>query len=179
MPLFPNFRKFWLNGKRPQITLGSSSLSGLLFLSGGPRCKQKQKRGRTQDNYCLQTSFSNIKVRPKNVNYAQVFEVTGAPLSRARSPDKLSCKSENGVGDKGDTFKARRIRAKSHTRALRPSIFWKGIKKLGSEPFTFYTSPLSPLSFHVSGVCNFLTAVISSCSYLCNGKPLWCRCRCR
>ena len=40
----PNFRKFWLNGKRPQITLGSSSLSGLLFLSGGPRCKQKQQQ---------------------------------------------------------------------------------------------------------------------------------------
>ena len=84
-------------------------------------------RGRAQDNYCLQTSSSNIKVRPKNVNHAQVFEVTGAPLTRARSPDKLSLKSENGVRDMGDTFKARRIHARiQHTlrfRALQPPIF--------------------------------------------------------
>ena len=98
-------------------------------------------RGRAQDNYCLQTSFSNIKVRPKNVNHAQVFKVTGAPLTRARSPDKLSLKSENGVRDMGDTFKARRIHARiQHTlrfRALQPPIFWKGIKKLGSKPSLF------------------------------------------
>ena len=144
---------------------------------------RNNSRGRAQDNYCLQTSFSNIKLRPKNVNHAQVFEVTGAPLTRARSPDKLSCKSEDGVGDRGDTFKARRIRARIpytlRFRALQPPIFWQGIKKLDSEPSTFYTSLLSPLSFHISGVCPFFTAVISSCSYLCNGKPLWCRCRCR
>ena len=75
----------------------------------------------------LQTSFSNIKVRPKNLNHAQVFEVTGAPLTRARSPDKLSLKSENGVRDKGDTFKARRIRARIpytfRFRTLQPPIF--------------------------------------------------------
>ena len=98
-------------------------------------------RGRAQDNYCLQTSFSNIKVRPKNVNHAQVFEVTGAPLTRTRLPDKLSLKSENGVRDKGDTFKARRIRARIpytfRFRILQPPLFWKGIKKLGSEPSLF------------------------------------------
>ena len=55
---------------------------------------RNNSRGRAQDNYCLQTSFSNIKMRPKNVNHAQVFEVTGAPLTRARSPDKLSLKLE-------------------------------------------------------------------------------------
>ena len=121
---------------------------------------RNNSRGRAQDNYCLQTSFSNIKLSPKNVNHAQVFEVTGTPLTRARSPDKLSCKSENGVGDKGDTFKARRIRAKIpytlRFRALQPPTFWKEIKKLGSEPSTFYISLLSPLSFHVSGVFPFL-----------------------
>ena len=147
MPLFPNFRKFWLNGKRPQITLGSSSLSGLLFLSGGPRCKQKQQWGRAQDNYCLQTSFSNIKVRPKNVNYAQVFEVTGAPLSRARSPDKLSCKSENGVGDKGDKFKARRIRAKIQYTCLTTVNFLKGNQKTGFRTFHFLYQPSKPSIF--------------------------------
>ena len=82
---------------------------------------------RAQDNYRLQTSFCNIKVHPKNSNHAQVFEVTGAPLTRARSPDKLSCKSENGVGDRGDTFKARRIRSRIpytlRFRALQPPIF--------------------------------------------------------
>ena len=118
---------------------------------------RNNSRGRAQNNYRLQTSFSNIKLRPKNVNHAQVFEVSGAPLTLARSPDKLSCKSEDGVGDKEDTFKARRMRAKIpytlRFRALKAPIFWKGIKKLGSEPSTFYISLLSPLSFHVCGVC--------------------------
>ena len=98
---------------------------------------------------------------------------------------QTSCKSEseNRVWDKRETFKVRRIRAKIPCmlgfRASKPPIFWKGIKKLASEPSTFYTSFLSTLSFHVSAACPFLIAVISSCSYLCNGKPLWCRFRCR
>ena len=97
----------------------------------------------------------------------------------------MSCKSEseNRVWDKRETFKVRRIRAKIPCmlgfRASKPPIFWKGIKKLASEPSTFYTSFLRTLSFHVSAACPFLIAVISSCSYLCNGKPLWCRFRCR
>ena len=83
------------------------------FLSFGPSFSlwrttlqtEKTVEVRAQDNYGLRTSFSNIKVHPKNSNHAQAFELTGAPLTRARSPHKLSCKSENGVGDKGDTFK--------------------------------------------------------------------------
>ena len=104
-------------------------------------------RGRAQDNYCLQTSFSNIKVRPKNVNYAQVFEVTGAPLSRARSPDKLSCKSENGVGDKGDKFKARRIRAKIPYTRLTTVNFLKGNQKTGFRTFHLLYQPSKPSIF--------------------------------
>ena len=152
------FSKVLVEWKAPTNYLGK-------FLSFGPSFSlwrttlqtETTVEIRAQDNYRLQTSFCNIKVHPKNSNHAQVFEVTGAPLTRARSPDKLSCKSENGVGDRGDTFKAHRIRARIpytlRFRDLQPSIFWQGIKKLDSEPSTFYISLLSPLSFHVCGVC--------------------------
>ena len=122
------FSKVLVEWKAPTNYLGK-------FLSFGPSFSlwrttlqtETTVEIRAQDNYRLQTSFCNIKVHPKNSNHAQVFEVTGAPLTRARSPDKLSCKSENGVGDRGDTFKARRIRARIpytlRFRDLQPSIF--------------------------------------------------------
>ena len=108
---------------------------------------RNNSRGRAQDNFCLQTSFSNIKIRPKNVNYAQVFEVTRAPLTRARSPDKLSCKSENWVGDKGDTFKARRIHAKTPYTRLTTVNFLKGNQKPGFRTFHFLYQPSKPSIF--------------------------------